>query len=274
MTLKIAVIVAVLGVLAPIQVVAQSNAATVIARFAGTWKEDPSQNTFGGGNPGLRFRRNATGGLEELRGPDVNPVAQPVVFDGKPVTIGSGRQIAWKQIDGNTFERAISDEGRLQTTRRLRIAPDGMTLTEETELQTTDGAKTVDTIVFRRSSTEKDGLVGTWKPESFHTTNPAQFRYEPAGTNALKVTHHDGVTYTLTLDGKPAPVTGGTVMPDTTYAAKQIDDRTIDVTVSRLGKPYSTVLHAVSGDGKTMTVTARSVANPGEKPGVSVRVKQ
>ena len=74
----------------------QSASAPVIGRFVGMWKEDVSKRKVGA-LPNLRFERNAKGELEELRGPEVRPVVQAVVFDGKPHPINGGNQIIWKQ---------------------------------------------------------------------------------------------------------------------------------------------------------------------------------
>jgi hypothetical protein len=50
--------------------------------FVGNWKEDVSKRDKAG--PDLRFQQSANGGLEEARGPEKNPILQPVIFDSKP----------------------------------------------------------------------------------------------------------------------------------------------------------------------------------------------
>ena len=69
------------------------------------------------------------------------------------------------------------------------------------------------TSVFRRTSKETSGLVGTWKLESMRNTIPAQVKYEPSGKNAMKVSDDIGAIYTMTLDSKPVLVSGPAIIP-------------------------------------------------------------
>ena len=76
-----------------------------LGKFVGTWTEDESKRSFGATET-LKFRADAKGNLEELRGADARPLVQPVHFDGKPYTIdASTNSIAWKQSDKTHFER-------------------------------------------------------------------------------------------------------------------------------------------------------------------------
>jgi hypothetical protein len=253
-----------------------SAPASVISRFIGVWKEDLSQRR-GVPNTRLTFRKDATGALEELRGPEERPLVQPVNFTGQPYAVDEGRVlIGWKQIDATTFERALFDANkRLLTTRRIRIAPDGKTLTEETAENTPDGRPTTTTIIFRRTSAESEGLAGRWKPASVKIDTPPQIRYEAAGANGLKITEARGTTYSPMLDGKPVPHVGSNVISGTMTAAKQVDDRTIEFTLSRGDAATDKSVRTVSVDGKTMTVTNTRIASKdSDDPATSVWVKQ
>src|ERR1700674_5832279 len=66
-----------------------SGSGVVITRFTGTWKEDASKRKVGS-MPNLRFQRNAKGGLEEIRGPEVRPCSESIVLDGKPHKLEAG----------------------------------------------------------------------------------------------------------------------------------------------------------------------------------------
>jgi len=268
------------GVVQIVGLAQSSGSGAVIGRFAGTWKEDTSKRKVGAG-PGLRFQRDAKGGLQELRGPDVRPEFQSVVFDGKPHVLGNGRNtIAWKQIDPNTFERVLSDgTGKMLTTRRIRISPDGKTMTEDVEVRMNDGRPSVNTTAYQRLSGDAQGLVGRWKAQSFKTNNPAVQKYEPAGTNGLKFSAANNeptdTTYTVMLDGKPVPVVGAAVIPGTMTAARAVDDRTIEFTNSREGVVSGKSVRQLSTDGKILTVTNTTVGpNASTEPSVFVYVKQ
>lgn len=252
-----------------------SGSGSVIARFSGTWKEDTSKRKLGSGTVNLRFQRDDKGGLQEVRGPEVRPVFQSIVFDGKPHKLDNGNNsIAWKQLNSNTFERVLSDANgtRTLTVRRIQISADGKTMTEETR-QTS-----VDTIAYQRVSGDAQGLVGRWKPVSFKTDKPDVVKYEPAG-NGIKYSDANNdptdATYTVTLDGKPVPVVGPAVIAGTMTSATRVDDRTIEFTQSREGVASGKSVRQLSVDGKTLTVTATTVGpNASAEPSVSVYVKQ
>src|SRR5438067_1239094 len=192
---------------------AQSTPAAVIGKFVGTWKENEAKRKLGSGLA-LRFRRAPNGQLEELRGPEARPLVQPVNFGGKPYSVDNSKNsLTWKQHDASHFERTISDGAKLIATRRIQISTDGKTLTEITERKIPGGKDLVTTVVYKRTSGDQQGLVGNWKPESIHSSEPLQTKYEAIGTTGLRVTGSGGLTQILTLDGKPNPVTGPAVIP-------------------------------------------------------------
>ena len=255
----------------------QSNAApSVVDRFIGTWQEDESKRQIGSLGS-LIFRRSDSGGLEEIRGGEARPLVQQVIFDGKTraTAVADNSDIAWKQIDPRTFERAMTNKGRLVNTRKLRISADGKTLTQDTEQDTTDGRKVVTTIVYQRTTGDSSGLVGRWRPQSFKSSSPGTVKYERAGPNALKVTSSFGNTYVVALDDKPVPSSGPATIAGTMIAAKQTDDRTIETTTSREGVITGRSKRVLSADGRTMTVTTSLVGpNAPTEPSVTVYVKQ
>jgi hypothetical protein len=256
---------------------AQANAASsVVDRFIGTWQEDESKRQIGSLGS-LIFRRNDSGGVEEIRGGEARPLVQQVIFDGKTraTAVTDNNGIAWKQIDPRTFERAMTNKGRLVNTRRLRISADGKTLTQDTEQEATDGRKVITTTVFQRTTGESSGLVGRWRPQSVKTSSPGTVKYERAGPNALKFTNSFGNTYVVALDDKPVPTSGPATIAGSMIAAKQTDDRTIETTSSREGVITGRSKRVISADGRTMTVTTTIVgANAPTEPSVSVFVKQ
>jgi hypothetical protein len=258
---------------------AATEPATVIGKFVGTWKENEAKRKIGS-TATLRFRRAANGQLEELRGPDARPLVQPVNFEGKPYAVDNSKNtIAWKQIDANHFERTLFETGKLLTTRRIQISKDGKTLTEVTERKLSDGKDFTTTVVFKRSSGDPQGLVGIWKPESIHNSEPARQKHELVGTDGLRVTTLAGAfggrTVTLTFDGKPTAVAGPSVISGTMVAAKVLNADTIETTHSREGVVTGKETWVLSSDGKTLTMTFMGLGpNTGGVPFVQVFEKQ
>src|SRR5436190_9027096 len=84
-----------------------ADSSAIISKFVGTWRGNETKRKIGSGF-NLRFRSAASGGMEELRGPEARPLVQPVKFGTKPYGIDNSKNmIAWKQIDANHFERKI-----------------------------------------------------------------------------------------------------------------------------------------------------------------------
>src|SRR5438105_11873348 len=208
--------------LAPLWASAQS-------RMAGTWKENEAKRVNGGGY-GLRFRLDAQGKLEELRGSNANPLVQPVRFDGKLYPPdNSAAQLSWKQVDKNRFERTFSQDGKLINTRRIQISADGKTLTEDTEQTLVNGKRNVITITYQRTSGDAtQSLLGIWKFEKIHNTVPVEFKLESVGPDRFKWSDDAGVTYTFALDNKPVSVTGPAIIEGTMTAYKQVDANTFE----------------------------------------------
>lgn len=269
-----ATFVASLSIVCTAQLLAQSDvAASVVARFTGTWKEDVSRRKVGDMIP-LRFQRNAQKEIEEVRGPEARPVVQPVIFDGKPRETASGNTIVWRQADPHTFERVLSKGGVTLTTRRIRLSPDGKTLSEVEESKLTDGRIVVTTVEYQRESGDEQGLVGRWKAVSLKDNNAAEVKYEGWSTNGLKSSGLGGTSVTFMLDGTPAPLVGPGVLQGSMISAKPLNEHTIEFTNSREGVDTGKSVWTVSPDGKTMTATISSAGASSKDATVVVYVKQ
>lgn len=251
-----------------------SKTSPSLGKFAGTWREDESKRTFGPTET-LKFRLDAKGNLEELRGAEARPLVQPVRFDGKPHTIdASNNTIAWKQIDKNHFERKLFENAKLLTTREIQVSDSGKTLTEETTRTLLDGKKNVTTIKFHRAKGEGPGLAGIWQAESYHSTVPTRWKYEVMG-DRLKMMDATGVTFTLAPDDKPVEVTGPAVISGTMAALKQTSPDKMELAESRQGVPTGRITITLSADEKVLTMSAINLApNASRDPSVTVFEKQ
>jgi hypothetical protein len=253
-----------------------SQTAPSAQKFAGVWVEDESQLKLGGSAGRLRFREAAGGGLEELRGAEAAPLAQPVKFEGKPYAIdGSVNTIEWKKTDDRHFERKIYHEGNLQAVRDIEISADGKTLTQITKATPTGGRKSTIRNVYERTSGGPQGLVGMWSLRSVKTVPASTMRIEAAGADGYKLSDAAGRIYTVKLDGQPVAVEGPTVIAGTMVAARALDDHTIEESDSRSGTPTGMSTMALSADGKTLTVTSVAMRPEGKgEPTVAVYRKR
>jgi hypothetical protein len=246
---------------------AQNDPAALMKLLTGRWRMNLSKSQGMSALPGLRFRTTAGGELEELRGPEANPVVQPVRFGTPPYAVPESKNlISWKQLGSNRFERQYFYEGQLLGTRRIEISADGQSLTETSETKRPEGTS-VATLKFRRKSGGPQGLAGVWQPVAYESPTPLETRFEQAGPQALRHIAANGGTQLLTLDGKPNPLSGAGVIPGITASAQQIDSRTMEVTSRRNGVLYMKQRIAVSQDGKTLTLTATRFDTAGNAEG-------
>ena len=126
------------------------------------------------------------------------------------------------------------------------------------------------------SSFADDPHMGTWKlNEAKSTFAPGATKntavtYAAAADDAVKVTvdgvDKDGKTmhneWVGKFDGKDYPVTGEPAYDSRAY--KKVDARTMEMTIKKGGKVFSTGKIVVSADGKSRTVTTSAV-DPGAK---------
>jgi hypothetical protein len=236
----------------------KANISHVISSMSGTWVADQTQPKMGS-EPRLRFRAAASGGLEELRGPEKSPLIQPVKFDGKSYAMEGGNSLVWKQVDANNFVRTTAMNGKQLSTRHIRISSDGKTLSEETERTSLAGEKQTRTAEYRRTSADKKGLEGNWEATSVRLSVPLELKFEPAGPSALKQTDRMGISNTLFFDGKTSPITGAGAIAGRIVSATVIDGNTIETTTTREGREAGKSRIALSSEGKVMTVTTTSV---------------
>ena len=245
-----------------------------LGKFVGTWTEDESKRSFGATET-LKFRADAKGNLEELRGADARPLVQPIHFDGKPYTIdASPNSIAWKQSDKTHFERQLFENGKLLTTREIQLSDDGKALTEVTTRTLDGGKKQVITTKYHRTKAEGSGLAGIWQAEAYHSTVPTQWKYSMKGDQLMMV-DNTGVTIMLAPDGKPTDVTGPAVISGTMAALKPVSSDKLEIDQSRQGVATGKLTLTLSGDGKVLTMSAVNLApNASSEPSVSVFMKQ
>ena len=128
------------------------------------------------------------------------------------------------------------------------------------------------------SAQSKDPLVGTWQlsaAKSKYSPGPvpktATTTIEAAGTGYKFSVHQTPASgaaqewsFTTSLDGKPAKVTGNNPNADmVTY--KRIDAHTFESVQTKGGKETQRQRVVVSADGKTRTVTTTGVDGAGQK---------
>ncbi len=146
---------------------AQGNPTLELTRFAGTWKEDLSKTVHNVVEADIRkYEQNPDGGMSVTIGTGATAYHETFRVDGKPYPITShpGEMQRWTHPDPATWESSITHNGVPPYAVRRTVSSDGAALTFETIFKA-NGNQIIDKIAYKRISVEKNGLVGTWKPD-------------------------------------------------------------------------------------------------------------
>jgi hypothetical protein len=163
-----------------------------------------------------------------------------------------------KVVDDRTYEEVDKKNGKVVTTSKTWVSPDGNTLMFEfSDSSASSGAP----VVGKGEATRVDkgpagahAISGSWRMAKMDSLsdNGLAFTYKVTG-DSLNMSNPTGQSYTAKLDGTDAPYKGD---PGTTsVSVKQVDKNTIEETDKRDGKVITVSRMTVSADGKSMTLT-------------------
>jgi hypothetical protein len=221
--------------------------------YAGRWKLNIAKSDFG--ETTVTY---AKAGSDELQ---FTMAGQTYKFkvDEKDYPSILGRTAAWKQIDANTWETAIKQDGTLITTDTTRLSADGKSMTVHSKGPKPAGGTFEQTTVYERVS-GGPGLEGKWKTKNVKSSAPTVLELTPSGSDGLMVKIPDfKIAADLKFDGKDYPATGPAMPPGLTLAIRKTGARSFDITEKQNGKPIFELSFAVSEDGKTLTETGGPV---------------
>jgi len=221
--------------------------------YAGRWKLNIAKSDFGESTATV-----AKVGSDEMQ---FTIAGQSYKFrvDGKDYPSIMGRTSAWKQIDANTWETLIKQDGTLITTDTTRLSADGKTMTVHSKGPKPVGGTFEQTTVYERVS-GGPGLEGKWKTKNVQSSAPTVLELTPSGSDGLMIKIPDfKISSDVKFDGKDYPATGPGLPPGLTLAIQKTGPRSFDLTEKQNGKPLFVLSFAVSADGKTLTETGGPV---------------
>jgi len=220
--------------------------------YAGKWKLNVAKSDFG--ETTVRFAQTASGQMQFT----TSGQSYTYQVDGKDYPSLFGRTSAWKQIDANTWEIAVKQNGKLLSTETVRLSADGKTLTIHETGPKPAGGTFEQTAVYERVSGDP-GLMGTWKTKNLTTSAPTIVELIPS-TDGLTIRIPDfQISCAAKFDGQDYPATGPTVPPGLTLAIQKTGPRSFDMTEKQNGKPIFKLSFTVSDDGKTLTETGGAI---------------
>jgi hypothetical protein len=230
------------------------------AAYVGKWKLNPAKSNFG--ETTVTFEQAPGGGFK------LTSSGQSFTFntDGKDYPTPFGTVDVWKSQDAYTWEETTKTNGKVTSTTRWKLSPDGKSLTADSKNIKADGQTSNDSQTFQRVS-GSSGLAGKWKTMNVKIGSP--------GTVTIAANGADGVTLTFVeekgtcapkFDGKDSPATGPIWPSGWSCTVAKSGANALDVTWKKDGKVMSKDLFTPSADGKTLT-------DDGTVPGLSEKTK-
>ena len=165
--------------------------------------------------------------------------------------------VSVKVVDERTIEETDKKAGRIVSTAKVTVSPDGNTATFEFSDSSATNAEPVtgkgEATRVAKGPAGAHAVSGSWnfgKMENL-SANALLVTYKVEG-DTLTMSNPTGQGYTAKLDGTDAPYKGD---PGTTsVSVKRLDNNTIEETDKRDGKVIGIYRMTVAPDGKTMTI--------------------
>lgn len=239
--------------------------------FVGSWTENPARSR-GTISKDLTytFSQDADGFITIVRGRV--QLRDRVRFDSNdyPTPDIPGRTTSWTRVSNTLYETTIKNAGGLVARGKWSLSADGRHLTQETT-RTQPQADT-NIIEYIRTSGSGRSLIGVWQPVSSTSSVPESFVVTLSDPTTLSVAFRTGVKYTMRPDGQEDGARSDG-FPDMKAAVTGLGARALQRTTFRGRTPMVEAVWTVSPDGRTLTVTNRTVGSSDE-PGVLVYERQ
>jgi hypothetical protein len=194
-------------------------------------------------SPAFNFAPEESGALRLTEGSR----SYIVRFDGKEYPHPLGGVVRWTRVDDRSWEMTLTQNRKVIGNAIYRLSDDGRTLTTLTK------SSPGETRVYRRTSGERQGLVGAW---SLKTASITTLELQVAEGYDLVFTQGPA-KLKANFDGRDYPTAG----PETVRISKVGRDG-FSSTVSINGKPVVIDTFTVSADGQTLTQVGGEFAQP------------
>src|SRR5260370_6799189 len=219
------------------------------APYAGKWKMNVAKSNFG----------DTTVTYEQMSDGEMKTTAdgQSYTFktDGKDTMTPWGVTVAWKAIDGNTWELTEKTNGKVSSTSTLKLASDGKMLSLDGKRVKADGGTSDESMTFQRLS-GGPGLAGKWKTKNLKTSSPEMMTLTPKDSDGLSISMvNEGGVCDAKFDGKDYAATGAVWPSRWTCRIAKNGANGFHVTWKKGGKEMDNSTLTASASGKRLTKT-------------------
>jgi hypothetical protein len=217
--------------------------------FVGEWKLNPSKSqltdqmkveSVGGNRYAFDFGAGAT---------------ETVTADGTEQPGSGGTTLAVTVEGPDSLKVVRKKDGRVLITADWKISKDGSALSDDFTSFAPDGSASNFKNVYKRT-TATSGFAGTWESTSVAVNFELVIKFEPYDGGGLAlISPASDKPKNLRFDGKDYPSLNSNSAPGTTYSARRVSDRSLEVTDKLNGKIADTQQIALSSDHETLTLT-------------------
>lgn len=227
--------------------------------FVGSWMQNPSKS-HGTISKDLTytFSQEADGFITIVRGGV--QLRDRVRFDGNdyPTPGVPGRTTSWTQVSNAVLETTIKNSSGWVARGKWTLSADGRHLTQETTR--TQPLADTNIIEYVRTSGSGTSVIGAWEPVLSTSSVPESFAVTSSDATTLSVSFRTGVRYTMRPDGQAYDARSDG-FPDMTAVVTSLGGRALQRTTFRGRTPLLEAVWTLSSDGRTLTVTSRTVGS-------------
>jgi hypothetical protein len=216
--------------------------------FVGAWKLNPSRSTLTD-----QMKVESVGGNRYAF--DFGVGTETVAADGTDQPGYGGTTLAVTVEGPDSWKVVRKKDGHVILTAKWKLSADGSTLSDDFTSFAPDGSASSLKYVYQRT-TATSGFAGTWESMSVTVNFAFVLKIEPyAGGGLSLVSPSSDKPKDLRFDGKDYPNIGARASPGSTYSARRVNARTLEMTDKLDGKVVDTQRMALSSDLRTLTLT-------------------
>jgi len=216
--------------------------------FVGSWKLNPSKSQLTD-----QMKVESVGGNRYAF--DFGGGAETVAADGTDQPGYGGTTLAVTLSDPDTLKVVRKKDGHVLLTADWKLSQDGSALSDDFTSFAPDGSASNTKYVYQRT-TPTSGFAGTWESSSVKVNFELTIKFQPYDGDGLSlISLTSDKPKNLSFDGKDYPNLSSNAAAGTTYSARRINERSLEVTDKLNGKVMDTQEITLSSDLRTLMLT-------------------
>ena len=220
------------------------------APFVGAWKLNPTKSRLTD-----QMKVESAGGNTFVF--DFGAGTETVAADGTDQPGYGGTTLAVTLEGPDALKVVRKKDGHVLLTANWQLSKDGKELSDDFTSLAPDGSASNLKYVYQRT-TAATGFAGTWESSSVKVDFDLTIKIKPYEKDGLTViSPTSDKPKNLSFDGKDYPNASSNAPTGSTYSAKRVSERTVEITDKLNGKAVDTQQYALSSDLKTLTLTIR-----------------